>query len=298
MSNFWSVFIIVLVIGNILAMGWLLIATSRNKHGSESDTTGHQWDGIEELNNPLPRWWLWLFILTIIYSLVYLYFYPGLGSFKGSLGWTQESQYEQALEENRAKQSAFFSEFEGLSVDELANQAKAMRTGERLFANNCATCHGSDGRGAKGFPNLTDNDWLYGGDAESILTTLKNGRAGVMPNLALSEAHIAVLAEYVQYLAGAEVTDFVKETGAQRFAVCASCHGADGKGNQALGAPNLTDNVWLHGSTNAEIEAILRHGKQGNMPSFSQILSPDEIKLLAAYVLSIGKSNQSEEAAE
>jgi cytochrome c oxidase cbb3-type subunit 3 len=293
MSDFWSLFVIVLAVGNILAMLWLLIATSRNKLGDEAKTTGHQWDGIEELNNPLPRWWLWLFVITIIFSFVYLYFYPGLGNYAGSLGWSQTNQFEKARDENRAKQSAFFAEFEGVDIPTLAQNTKAMRTGERLFANNCATCHGSDGRGAKGFPNLTDDDWLYGSDPQTILTTLRNGRAGVMPNLNLSESHIAVLAEYVQYLAGGKVTDFVKEKGAERFVVCAACHGIEGKGNQALGAPNLTDSIWLHGQSTAEISYILRNGKQGNMPSFSSILSPDEIRLLAAYVTSLASESAS-----
>lgn len=298
MSNSWSIYIIVLAVGNIVAMLWLLLATSKNKGGEESDTTGHKWDGIEELNNPLPRWWFGLFILTIVYSVAYLYFYPGLGSYKGSLEWTQINQFEAAVAENRAKQSAFFAEFKGLDIPALAKNEKAMRTGERLFANNCATCHGSDAGGAKGFPNLRDNDWLYGGDPQSILTSLQGGRAGVMPNLNLSESHVAVLAEYVQFLAGKEVTEFVQQKGRERFVVCASCHGPEGKGNQQLGAPNLTDSIWLHGSSTPEIEHILRNGVQGNMPSFSSLLSADEIRLLAAYVLSLGDDSVAHSAAD
>lgn len=288
MSSAWSIFIIILAAGNILAMVWLLFATSRNNGIDEADTTGHKWDNIEELNNPLPRWWLGLFIITIIFAGVYLYLYPGLGSYKGSLDWSQMSAYESARNENTETQSAYFSGFRDLDISALAKNDRAMETGERLFANYCSTCHGSDAKGAKGFPNLTDDDWLYGGSSEAILKSLQNGRAGVMPNLNLNGGDVAVLARYVKYLAGAEdITAHVIETGPARFAVCAACHGIDGKGNQALGAPNLTDNIWLHGGRVADIESVLAYGKQGNMPSFSNLLNDNEIKLLAAYVVSL-----------
>lgn len=287
MSNSWSWYVIAIVVINILAMVWLLVATNKDNDMADSDTTGHSWDGIVELNNPLPRWWLGLFIITIIFSVVYLYLYPGLGNYAGSLNWTQTAEFNQDLEENRLKQSVFFSEFKDLETPSLAQNPKAMGTAKRLFLNNCATCHGSDARGAKGFPNLADNDWLYGGTPEVIQQSITNGRAGVMPNLALPPKNAALLAYYVQGLAGAEVTDHVREKGKTLFAVCAACHGADGSGNQALGAPNLTDAVWLHGSRLHEIEAILQNGKEGNMPSFDSLLSKDEIKLLTAYVYSL-----------
>lgn len=292
MTSFWSTFIIVLAVGNILAMVWLLFATSRSNDIDETDTTGHKWDGIEELNNPLPRWWLGLFILTIIFSIAYLYLYPGLGSYQGSLGWSQVGEYEQAKAANRDRQSEYFSEFKDMDVITLASNEKAMSTGERLFANNCATCHGSDARGAKGFPNLVDDDWLYGGSADAIMTSITDGRAGVMPNLNLKRADVAVLAHYVKFLSGAEATEHVQQQGKKRFVVCAACHGADGTGNMALGAPNLTDDVWLHGSSISEIEHVLQYGLQGNMPSFDNALSDDEIRLLAAYVLSLNISHK------
>ncbi|RBP50699.1 cytochrome-c oxidase, cbb3-type subunit III [Arenicella xantha] len=293
MTSFWSTFIIVLAVGNILAMVWLLFATSRSNGIDESDTTGHKWDGIEELNNPLPRWWLGLFILTIIFAGVYLVLYPGLGSYEGTLSWSQQDQFIEARNENRAKQSAFFAEFADASITELAEIPKAMETGERLFANNCASCHGSAGRGAKGFPNLTDDDWLYGSSPETILASITNGRAGVMPNLNLDGSAVTVLALYVQHLAGKQdVTDFAIEKGKALFGVCMACHGPEGKGNQALGAPNLTDQVWLHGPRSSDIEHVLRHGKQGNMPSFKASLSKDEIRLLAAYVTSLSNNNE------
>lgn len=290
MSNAWSWYVVALVTLNIAAMVWLLFATNKDNGVDESSSMGHAWDGIEELNNPLPRWWLGLFIITIIFSVVYLYLYPGLGNYAGSLKWTQTSQFENNIAKNREKQDAFFAEFSDFSIPNLAETPKAMATAERLFLNNCATCHGSDALGATGFPNLSDNDWLYGGDVENILTTIINGRAGIMPNLALKRADAAVLAHYVQGLAGMDMTDYVKEKGKSLFIVCTACHGADGKGNQQLGAPNLTDNIWLYGSRIAEIELILLNGKQGNMPSFNTLLSENEIKLLAAYVLSLNSN--------
>lgn len=287
MSNAWSVFIIVLVVGNILAMVWLLLATSKPNDLADTDTTGHTWDDIQELNNPLPRWWLGLFIITIIFGCVYLYLYPGLGNFSGSKEWSQISQFESDREANRQKQNQYFGALTDLPIEELVNNEKAMLTAGRLFANNCSTCHGADGGGAKGFPNLRDNDWLYGNNPEKIVETITNGRAGAMPNLQLSDANIVLLSEYVRYLSGQETTDHVKQVGPKRFAICAGCHGQDGKGNQVLGAPNLTDDTWLHGSSTAEIQTVLRNGVNGNMPSFSSLLGKTEIKLLAAYVISL-----------
>lgn len=287
LSNAWSWYVIVLVVLNILAMVWLLFATGKSNDKNDSDTTGHVWDGIEELNNPLPRWWLGLFIITIVFSVIYLFLYPGLGNYKGTLNWTQVGQYQEALAENRVKQDDFFTDFVSLDIPSLAENDIAMESAERLFRINCATCHGSDAHGAKGFPNLSDNDWLYGGSAESIQLSITNGRAGVMPNLALSPNNVTIMAYYVQGLAGMNATDHVNEKGKEMFAVCAACHGPEGKGNQAVGAPNLTDGIWLHGATIPEIEAILANGKQGNMPSFNELLSANEIKMLAAYVYSL-----------
>lgn len=287
MSNAWSWYVIILVVVNIVAMLWLLFATSKNNGIDESSSMGHKWDGIEELNNPMPRWWYWLFILTIIFSVIYLYLYPGMGNYKGSLGWTQIGQFEQQRDKNRAKQDEFFAEFAGFDIPKLAQNTTAMGTAERLFLNNCATCHGSTAQGAKGFPNLTDQDWLYGGDVTSIQQSIRNGRAGVMPALGLSSADIAVLAHYVKGLSGSDESDYAMQRGAALFAVCAACHGPEGKGSTALGAPNLTDDIWLYGSSTAEIESILRHGKQGNMPSFDALLSDNEIRLLSAYVYSL-----------
>ncbi|MEM7359055.1 MAG: cytochrome-c oxidase, cbb3-type subunit III [Pseudomonadota bacterium] len=289
MSNAWSWFVIVLVAANIIGMVWLLMATSKSNGIDEADTTGHKWDGIEELNNPLPRWWLWLFILTIVYSIAYLYVYPGMGNYAGSFGWTQTNQYEAERAANRVQQDTYFADFVDLDIPALSQNRKAMETAERLYLNNCSTCHGSTAQGAKGFPNLRDDDWLYGKDADSILQSITNGRAGVMPDLGLPAANVAVLAHYLKGLSGGEASDYAMQRGEALFEVCASCHGADGTGNQLLGAPNLTDDIWLHGASVAEIETVLRDGVQGNMPSFDSLLSTNEIRLLSAYVYSFRK---------
>lgn len=287
MSNSWSWFVIILVVLNILAMVWLLMASSSTDQPSHDDEAPHEWDGIQELNNPLPRWWYWLFMITIVYSLGYLYFYPGLGNYAGSLGWTQMSQFEEEHTVNRGKQDVFFAKYADLSLPELAANQTAMQSGQRLFLNNCATCHGSAGQGAKGFPKLTDDDWLIDGKPETIYNAIANGRQGIMPNLGLSNANVVVLAQYVQSLSGKEVSDFVLEKGPSLFQVCAACHGADGKGNSLLAAPNLTDDIWTHGGSTQDIEYVIANGIQANMPSFSQLLSESEMRLLAAYVLSI-----------
>lgn len=293
LSNSWSWYVIVLAVLNMAGMVWLLVITNKDNGIDDSDTMGHQWDGIEELNNPLPRWWLGLFIITIVFSVLYLYLYPGLGNYEGSLKWSQTSQFDAELEKNREKQNNYFDEFVDLDVVALSSNAKAMDTAERLFLNNCSACHGSSAKGAKGFPNLTDNDWLYGSDPDTIIASIENGRAGNMPNLALGKK-VGVLARYVQHLSGQEATPYVKEKGPSLFAICASCHGPEGKGNQAIGAPNLTDDIWLHGSSTQEISSILINGKKGNMPSFSSLLSTIEIKLLAAYVVSLSATNSEE----
>ena len=296
MTDAWSWFVIVLVALNIIAMVWLLFATSKSNGIDEASTTGHRWDGIEELNNPLPRWWLGLFVITIVFSVAYLVLYPGMGNFAGSLGWTQQQQFETARAQNTARQDAFFAEFADLDIPALAKHERAMRTGERLFLNNCATCHGSGAEGAKGFPNLVDNDWLYGNSPEIIVHSITNGRAGLMPDLKLPERNVTILSRYLRSLSGIEpATAFVEQEGKSMFGLCESCHGADGTGNQALGAPNLTDEIWLHGSSIAEIESVLANGIQGNMPSFEQLLSPNEIRLLAAYVLSLSATQNEEE---
>ena len=303
MSTGWSIFIIVLTVGNILGCVWLLWWTSRSRPSQTmTETTGHTWDGdLQELNNPLPRWWLWLFYITIIFSGVYLILYPGLGNYEGTLGWTQEKRYEEESARIEARQAEFYAQFDGMSVTALAQNDEAMDVGNRIFANNCAVCHGSDGRGAKGFPNLADDAWQYGGEPEQILTSIRNGRNGVMPALggALGgEQGIAEVSAYVWQLNGRKPDQAMAALvgpGEQRYkTVCAACHGVEGKGNIALGAPNLTDDTWLYGGAYDDIRKSVRNGRQGQMPAHDKLLSDDEIRVVAAYVYGLGKQKGDE----
>ncbi len=292
MSTGWSIFIIVLVFGNLIGVMWLLFATSSKKkeQGSEVDTTGHEWDGITELNHPLPKWWFNLFVLTTVFAVVYMFLYPALGNHEGALGWTQLKQLDSQLAENNASKADYFQQFKGLSAEELSQNKAAMDTASRLFANNCAQCHGSDGLGSKGFPNLRDDDWLYGNSLENVMHSILTGRQGMMPAFGdiLSSEQLKAVTQYVLSFSN-QATDSAKaEQGKAVFDIqCAACHGLDGKGNQLLGAPNLTDSIWLYGGMLSDIENTLRHGRSGIMPSHQHLFNEDEAKVLASYVLSL-----------
>lgn len=296
MSTGWSIWVIVLTLTNLALVIWVLFANRKvavdDQEDPENRTTGHIYDGIEEYDNPLPKWWFLLFILTLVFSAIYLVIYPGMGNFKGVAGWTSVG----ALKADQAKAQAEFKESFGQYVDmpieQIAESREALKMGARIFANNCAVCHGADGGGNYGFPNLTDNDWLYGGTPEKILETLHNGRQGLMPPQGpiVGEEGVKNAAEYVLALSGQEHDAAMAEQGKQVFGtVCMACHGMDGKGNQALGAPNLTDNIWLYGSSREEIQHTIRGGRSNNMPSQKDKLREDKIRLVAAYVYSLSR---------
>jgi cytochrome c oxidase cbb3-type subunit 3 len=296
MTTFWSIWVTVIILGTIFGCTWLLLSTRKSQTSDvETDRTmGHSFDGIEEYDNPLPKWWFYLFLSTIVFSLGYLALYPGLGNFKGLLGWTSTNQWEAEVAEADALYGPIYAQYGKISVPELANEDGAMKIGQRLFANNCAVCHGSAARGQVGFPNLTDNDWLYGGSPEAILHTLNNGRMGVMPAKGvmpnMTDTQVDQVVNYVLSFSDRAKDPASVEAGKAVFMQgCAACHGADGKGMQALGAPNLTDNVWLYGSTFDWIRQTVIHGRQNQMPSQSGRLSQDQIQILAAYVY--GMSN-------
>lgn len=293
-SSAWSVYVAVATVISIVACLVLLFVASRRKAMAADNTTGHVWDGdLVELNNPLPRWWMVLFVLTIVFSLVYLLLYPGLGSHAGQFGWTSAQQYQQ--EKTRAAEAAapLYARFAPMSDDDLARDAGAMAIGERLFMNNCSTCHGSDGRGSKGFPNLTDGDWLYGGNVATIRATITQGREGLMPPMAAavgSADDVRQLAQYVLSLSGGPHNAIDAHLGRAKFSVCAACHGVDGKGNPALGAPNLTDRIWLHGWGEAAVVETITKGRHNVMPAHANRLTPDQIRLLAIYVKRLSTS--------
>lgn len=349
MNTFLSVFVTVISLGTIFGCLSLLIWCTRDKMGMEDGApTGHSYDGITELNNPLPKWWSYLFLFMIVFSLVYLALYPGLGNFKGLLGWTSSNQDVRSLAEyneaaDRARTDKLFvqydremikadevygAKFRGLifpagytpvdvdaldpsldakakqaavvkhkrehylPIEQLAQNEEATKVGQRLFLQSCAQCHGSGAHGGKGFPNLTDNDWLWGGEPAQIKQTIMNGRQGIMAawEAMLGDDGVREVASYVLSLSGRKVDPVEAQKGEARFAVCSACHGADGKGNPMLGAPNLTDDVWLYGGSRAAVEDTIRHGRHGVMPAWKDILGEDKIQLLSAYVYSLSNS--------
>ena len=292
MSDFfnsgWSIYIAVVTIVSLVACLALLVIAARRRVMAGDNTTGHVWDeDLRELNNPLPRWWMWLFVLTVVFAAIYLIFYPGLGSRQGTLDWSSAGQFQAEQSDARKATAPLFAGFASKTIPELAANPRAMAIGERVFANNCATCHGADARGSKGFPNLTDNDWLHGGSPEKIIETITEGRRGMMPPMAAAVGtgeDVRNVANYVLSLSGSPHQNIPAQLGRSKFAACAACHGADGKGNQAIGAPNLTDNIWLHGWGEAAVIAMINKGRTNVMPAHGTRLSQDQIRLVAAYV--------------
>jgi cytochrome c oxidase cbb3-type subunit III len=284
----WSFYVAAMSVVSLLACLALLIVASRRKVMSGDNTTGHVWDGdLRELNNPLPRWWMILFVLTVLFAGVYLALYPGLGSYPGELKWSEVGQLEAEVKKAQAETAPLYAGFASMSMPALAADPKARAIGERLFVNNCAACHGSDARGSTGFPNLTDGDWLWGGKPEDIMATITNGREGNMPPMAAavgSSDDVRNVANYVLSLSGSPHNNVAAQLGKAKFVACAACHGPDGKGNTALGAPNLTDKVWLHGWGEAAIVRTVTQGRQNVMPAQASRLSPEQIRVLAAYV--------------
>jgi cytochrome c oxidase cbb3-type subunit 3 len=297
MSDFfhsgWSIFVAAATIISLLFCLLVLIVAARRTVMASDNTTGHVWDeDLREMNNPLPRWWMWLFVMTVVFSAVYLALYPGLGSATGLLNWTSKGQHAAEIAKTRATMAPLYAKFTGKPAEELAQNEQAMGIGQRLYLNNCAQCHGSDARGSKGFPNLTDSDWLYGGSHETIITTLTNGRQGNMPALAAAlggAADVRNVSNYVLSLSSSPHNSVAAQLGKPKFAVCAACHGAEGKGNQALGAPNLTDKVWLHGWGEQAITQIITQGKVNVMPAQAGRLTPEQIYVLSAYVWSLSQ---------
>lgn len=294
-SDFWSFYVAGITILGIVGCGVLLWMTARKKVESASDnTTGHVWDeDLREMNNPMPRWWMWLFVITIIFAFAYLAIYPGLGKYSGKLNWTQTGAYDAEVAKANAELEPLYARFASMKPEEIAVDTQAVAIGERLFMNNCAQCHGSDANGSKGFPNLTDNDWLYGGTPEKIHETLVNGRMGNMPPMAAAVGtpeEVRNLANYVLSLSGSPHDSLRASLGKSKFVACAACHGMDGKGNYALGAPNLTDDIWLHGWGETSIVNIVNNGKVNVMPAQADKLTEAQINVLAAYVW--GMSNK------
>jgi cytochrome c oxidase cbb3-type subunit 3 len=289
----WSIFIAAVTVVSLLACLGLLIIASKRKVMANDNTTGHVWDeDLRELNNPLPRWWMYLFVITVVFAAIYLAIYPGLGSFQGTAGWSSVDQYKRERARLEASMQPAYAKFASQSAEELAKDSQAMEIGQRLFLNNCAQCHGSDARGSLGFPNLTDTEWMWGGSHEAIVQTITNGRSGVMPPMAAAVGtaeDVRNVAHYVMSLSGTAHNSVYAQLGQAKFAVCAACHGPEGKGNVALGAPDLTNKTWLHGWGEQAIVRIVTNGKNNVMPAQARLLTKEQIHVLGAYVWNLSQ---------
>jgi len=295
-NNGWAVFVGVATVLSLLACLWLLYIASKREPMAADNSTGHVFDeDLVEMNNPLPRWWAILFVLTVVFALGYVVVYPGLGNLPGTFGWTSQTQLEAEQRTAAVSVARVYDKFKGLPAAELSRNPKAMAIGERLFINNCATCHGSDAHGSKGFPNLTDTDWLHGGSPEKIEESITQGRRAMMPPMAAAVGtaqEVSHVANYVLSLSGSPHNPIAAAAGRSRFAVCAACHGIDGKGNPALGAPNLADRTWLHGWGEEAVVNMITAGKTNVMPAQAGRLTPEQIHVVAVYVWSLSQSGQ------
>jgi len=289
----WAIFVAAVTVASIVFCLVLLVIASRRKVMASDNTTGHVWDeDLREMNNPLPRWWMWLFVITVVFAAVYLAFYPGLGSSTGMLKWTSQNQFEAEQDKARMAMVPVYAKYAGMNAEQLARDEAAMGIGQRLFLNNCSQCHGSDARGSKGFPNLTDNDWLGAGTPEYIVKTITEGRVGMMPPMGAAVGgaeDVRNVANYVLSLSGSAHNNVAAQLGKAKFAACAACHGPEGKGNPALGAPNLTDKIWLHGWGEQAIAGMVVNGKNNVMPAQGRLLTPEQIHVLGAYVWSLSQ---------
>ena len=297
-SEFWHWFIAGVSLVSILVLFPFLYMNRGKKQGEQVETMGHVWDDdLEEYNNPLPAWWLNMFVITLVFGLVYLLLFPGLGKFEGLLGWTSKGRYDKEMEQAAEVYDPIYAQYAAVDFQTLTHDEAAMQTGERLYANYCAQCHGSDARGARGFPNLRDQEWQWGGTPEQIEATILNGRIAVMPgwSTVLGDEGVTHMSHYVRSLSGrSHEAELAARAEQQYVQLCAACHLPDGAGNPLLGAPSLKDRVWLYGGSLETIEETLHLGRNGVMPAFGEFLGPDRVHLVSAYVYSLSQEYERE----
>lgn len=300
MSTFWHWWVVILTLANIAGIYWLIRWTSKKRPGeaAEGAETGHSWDGLTEFNNPLPRWWLWMFYITIVFALIYLVLYPGLGRFAGILGWhsgnmlnVEDSQYHREMQRAEERYQPIFTAMADMEIASLARDADAVTTGRRLYLNYCSTCHGSDAGGARGFPSLVNGVWQWGGTPDAIKTSIAKGRQANMPGFgpSLGEAGVEQVAHYVLQMSGRTDADSaLAEAGQPKYNMfCSGCHGADGAGMAMLGAPSLTENAWIYGGSITAIKETITQGRAGVMPAFEELLGEERVHVLSAYIYSL-----------
>ena len=273
---------------------WLVTWSTKQgpTNKEDEDLVGHKWDGdLEELNNPAPKWWLYLYFGTIIWAVGYLIFYPGIGVFEGTLNWSQYDQYEEEMQAAADRYEPIYARFAEMDFDVLAKDPDAQKLGKSLFASYCTTCHGSDARGATGYPNLTDDDWIWGDTEAAITTSIRQGRNSIMPSLSAAlggDTGVDNMVNYVRSLSGLVEADDAAMTAQPMFvALCSACHMPDGTGNKALGGLNLTDGTWLYGSSEDAVRSTIVNGRNGVMPPHGDLLGDKKTKILAAYISSL-----------
>lgn len=293
MSSAWSWFIAIGTVASLLACFWLIVWTNRQRATAEEirESERHVWDeDIRELNNPLPMWWLWLFVITLVWGAGYFVLYPSLGTFDGVLGWSQEQQYDEQMAAAEARYGPLFARFGAMPVEELATNQEALDIGRSLYANYCSQCHGANALGAPGFPNLTDDVWNWGGSPQQIEQSILHGRTGVMPALGAVLQGDGAVDEMVEFVRNmADGMDTASPAHGRYMSVCIACHGPTGAGMQALGAPSLADDRWLYGSTPAAVRKSIVEGRSGQMPAHADLLGEDRARILAAYVYSLSQ---------
>ncbi len=298
-SSGWGIYIAVVTALGIVFCVWLLFSQRKTKvvvrKDGKVEDTGHEWDGdLRELNNPLPRWWLWMYLLSCVFGVIYLVLYPGMGNYAGVLGYSTVKEHSESVEQANAELKPLYAKYMAMDIKQVASDPKAHEIGQRLFLNHCAQCHGSDAGGSKGFPNLTDHDWLYGGEPETIRATILHGRHGMMPAMGgvLDAEKIRDTANYVRSLSGLSADQDKATRGQATFkSMCVACHGEKGAGNPAIGSANLTDRIWLYGGSEATIMETITKGRNGNMPAHEAILTPEKVHMLTGYVWGLSNTD-------
>lgn len=291
MSTAWSWVVIIGSLGSILFF-YVVLQLNRQTGRESGEMTGHIHDGIEEYDNPLPAWWYWLFVLTMIYGVGYLIWYPGLGNFPGIADWTSVGELETDQEASRARYEPLFAKYRQLPVAEIYKVPAAVKMGQRLFANNCSVCHGSTAAGGFGFPDLIDDVWTWGAEASTIKQTILHGRKAAMPawGTVIGDQGIRDVTAYILSLNNREADPAAVAQGETLFGnFCIACHGPEGKGLSALGAPDLTNGIWLYGNSRSHIEFSIRNGRNGEMPGFKHKLGENKAHILAGYVYGLSR---------
>lgn len=294
MSAGWSLLVLIGTIATMAGSAWLLISNRDKK--ATGERMDHEFDGIEEFDNPLPAWWVTLFFVTIIFGAGYVAYYPALGNLPGAGEWSSAKEWQYRVDQHELRYAPLYEELAAQSPDELIKQPRAMQIGRRLYLNNCSTCHGVTAQGSVGFPNLTDEEWIWGAEFDNIKSGIINGRAANMPawGEVLSEQQIREVVDFVKFLSRGDTQAAASQPGQTHYVTyCVACHGAQGQGNTLVGGTPLNNDIWLYGGDDAAITASIVNGRMGNMPAQGPIVGEEKAHVLAAYIYSLRTKAQS-----